>query len=105
MLTTDHASHPAVRVLNRAWAADQAAIHALVCNHVPCNQALADDPTIVVDPNHFMPGRATLGAIGLLNGVLAEAGMPLVALKWSDERDAEGRATLLGFCEYQPPTG
>lgn len=93
---------PGVRVLNRAFAADPAAIHALICNWVSCNQALADDSTVIVEGNRVVPDVLTVGALGLVNGVLAEAGLPMVAPKFSDEPDADGRRALLGFCECRP---
>jgi hypothetical protein len=35
--------------LQKAFEADGNAIHSLICNRVPCNQALADDPFVQVD--------------------------------------------------------
>jgi hypothetical protein len=92
-----------VEALNAAFAADPNAIHALMVNRVPCNQALADDPFVQVDiPPVLAPGNFQVGAIGLINGVLAANGLPLVAHKWSDELDNDGRPRLVGFCEYVP---
>ena len=95
-------SKKAVATLNRAFAADPAAVHALLCNRVPCNLALADDPTIICGDEAVVPGF-TLGAIGLINGVLADLGLPLVASQWSDEADEQGRRKLVGFQSYEPP--
>jgi hypothetical protein len=101
--TIPEAESAAVRVMNRAFEADRGAVHALMCNRVPCNQALADDPTVVCDDSS-VGGGFTVGMLGFLNGLLGEMGLPLVAAKWSDNTDPEGRRTLLGFQEYQPPS-
>ena len=62
----------AVRILNEAFVADPAAIHSLLCNRVPCNQTLADHPSVVVDVAEHVGSQAfaTVGLVGLLNGVL-----------------------------------
>lgn len=91
----------AVKALNMAFKADPNAIHSLMCNRVPCNQFLADDQFVQVDASPVLPdGNFQVGALGLVNAVLAANGLPLVAAKFSDEKDSEGRAKLLGFCEY-----
>lgn len=90
--------------MNRAFTSDPDAIHALMVNRVPCNQKLADDPTVVVDKSMVNPNGWSVGVVGLINGILGDLGLPLLASKWSDEVDAEGRHTLLGFQEYQPPS-
>lgn len=93
-----------VEALQAAFSADPNAIHALILNRVPCNQLLADDPFVVVDQTPVLPsGNWQVGAIGLVNAVLAANGLPLVAAKFSDEKDADGRSKLLGFSEYAPP--
>lgn len=90
-----------VDVLNVAFQADANAIHSLICNRVPCNQLLADDQFVQVDTPPVLPeGNFQVGALGLVNAVLAANGLPLVAAKFSDETDSEGRSKLLGFCEY-----
>ena len=92
-----------VDALQVAFTSDPNAIHALIVNRVPCNRFLADDPFVVVDQPPVLPdGNWQVGAIGLVNAVLAANGLPLVAAKLSDEKDANGRAKLLGFCEYVP---
>lgn len=89
------------KVLDDAYARDPAAIHALLCNRVPCNTALAEDPHIACETSvatatpHF-----TVGVLGVINGVLAANGLPLVASQWvingTDHK-------LLGFVDYVPP--
>lgn len=92
-----------VEALQLAFIADPNAIHALIVNRVPCNQFLADDPFVVVYQSLMLPaGNWQVGAIGLVNAVLAANGLPLVAYKFSDEKNADGRSQLLGFCEYVP---
>ena len=89
-----------VRVLARAFAADPSAIQALLGHRVPCNQVLADDPTIGVQP-----GTAyTLGTLGLLNGLLGELGQPPVATRYGGWPRADGSERLLGFRRHQPLT-
>lgn len=87
--------------LNSAFAADPNAIHALIVNRVPCNQALVDHPQIYVDMLTVVDSsmaQATL--LGVLNGVLVANGLPRVATKWTTESDEQGRRKLLGFCDY-----
>lgn len=92
-----------VELLNAAFAKDPNAVHALIINRVPCNREFAYDPHIPVDVVPVLPGEHfQVDAIGLINGILSANGMPLVAAKWSDERDEEGRFKLVGFCEYKP---
>jgi hypothetical protein len=100
----------AVDTLNSAFLADPNAMHALVCNRVPCNQQLADHPTVVVDENRTLgaDGCATVGALGLLNGVLVAIGLPLVVAKFveADEDWQEiygARRRFAGFTVYSPP--
>ena len=86
--------------LNTAFQSDPVAIQALCCNRVPCNQALADHPTIPVD--QFPGGDGCIvGAIGLVNGVLDSMDLPLVAMQFSDPLDESGRRKMIGFCEYK----
>jgi len=56
----------ALVVLNRAVKADPEAMEALIENHVPCNQALADDPEIQV---RATAGMHSVGMLGILNGL------------------------------------
>lgn len=91
----------AIEVLQQAFNSDPNAIHSLICNHVPCNEALANDEFIpvekvrVLESDHFQ-----IGALGLINGILTANNLPLVALKFS-EKDETGRSKILGFCEYK----
>jgi len=89
-----------ITVLNEAYDADPAAIHALLLNRIPCNEKLANHPTIQVT-EETVPKQTyySVGVLGLLNGLIASATGTCVAAKFS-EPDKEGRATLLGFQKY-----
>jgi hypothetical protein len=64
----------AVAVLNRIHAADPTVLMALISHRVPCNGALADDPTVQVGP---LPKDAPVrngrewevGLLGIVNGL------------------------------------
>jgi len=86
--------------LNAAFRADPNAVNSLMCTRIPCNQALADDRFVQVDTSPWPYGHFQVGALGLVNAVLEVNNLPLVAAKFSDELDADGRARFLGFCEY-----
>ena len=91
----------AIDVLNRAFAADPAAIHSLLCVRIPCNRAMADDPTVVVEQGHV---GYTLDVMGLINGLLGELDRALVATRVDDEPDLDGTYRLLGFRRDRPYT-
>lgn len=90
----------ATRVMNRAFAADSEAVHAMLCNRVPCNMTLADDPTIVVATSVVSEGQFNVGLVGFINGILDEMGLPLLGSKWSDPKE-DGTRTLLGFTDVE----
>ncbi len=94
-----------VDCLNAAFKADPNAIHSLLVNRVPCNKALADDPFVIVDKSPVLDRECLqVGALGLLNGVLAANGEPLIGVMWS-ERDTDGRSKMMGFCELPKQAG
>lgn len=68
-VTVEHA----VEVLNRALDADPDAISELIFTRVPCNDALADDPTIQVGAREHkgapVPGTTEVGILGIINGI------------------------------------
>lgn len=81
--------------LNEAFKNDPDAVHALICNRVPCNQKLADHPTVQVGQNPCIEnGTWTVGMLGFINGILGAIEIPLVAAKWEDGR-------LIGFSDYE----
>jgi hypothetical protein len=87
------------RCLQSAFDADPSAMHALCVNRVPCNQTLADHPQVVVDETPVLArGLFSVGAVGLINGVLDAAGIPWVAgYQLSAELDEDGRRKMTGF--------
>ena len=95
---------PAIDALNTAYEADPQAVHALLCNSVPCNQTLADHPTVEVGVAYPAgDGAYRLSALGFLNGALMALTGQRIASNWSDEADEDGRRRLLGFILYTPP--
>ena len=66
MMMNEDAINQAIDVLNRAVEADAVAMEKLCSSRTPCNQALADDPTIQVGT---WEGETTVGMIGVLNGL------------------------------------
>ena len=75
----------AVEVLNRAFAADSKAVRTIFACRAPCNQQLADDPTIQVAAYDLVPGsKFSLAAIGLLNGIfgIRDDGMGYLAASY-----------------------
>lgn len=92
---------PVFEVLNRALAADPAAISCLLLNRVPCNNSLADDPHVIV--SGLYPGNAgpaVVSAMGLLNGILTALGHPVVAMKFEQ---VDNHQRICGFCVYKEP--
>lgn len=85
--------------LNSAFAADPAAVHSLCANRVPCNQALADHPTVQVAVIQALEQHPAfcVGALGLINGVVEAATGQRVASSWSDD---ERQPKMLGFVSY-----
>lgn len=60
----------ALEVLNRAVQADPQAMWNLCESRVPCNEILAEDPSIQVAVR--VEGDHTVGLIGILNGLFGE---------------------------------
>lgn len=97
----------AIVTLNRAFVADPNAVHSLICNRVPCNDELAEDPTIVCDApgpiNGEKPHSYQVGALGLINGVLGDiTGGLAVAVKFGDPDPNTAGSKILGFQVYTP---
>jgi hypothetical protein len=97
-----------VATLNEAFRLDPAALHAMICNRVPCNQALAEHPTIVVGDCYYGDERVqhfNLGFVGLLNGILGDMGIEdRIGWKVSDPPAGGSKVggtfipSFLGFC-------
>ena len=89
-----------LQTLNEAYKADASAIHSLICNRVPCNQALADHPTIQVEINNMTPTETfSVGMLGIINGLVERLTGKRIAAKFS-EPDETGRSKFVGFMEY-----
>lgn len=83
--------------MKSAYEADPAAIHALICNRVPCNNLLADHPTIVVDINKITePESYSVGLMGIINGICEEVAGGRIAAQFSEIYPYR----LIGFQAY-----
>lgn len=111
--STDSGTVPAVvssdllgvflRILNEAYAADPAAMHALIVNRVPCNQPLAYHPTVQVEANAVASGESfAVGMLGVINGICEAATGKRVAVMFSEPDAATKRSKIVGFTEYSP---
>lgn len=90
--------------LTTAFEADPGAIFALMTNRVPTNQAMIDHPHMVCDEAYVVSKPPTLSALGLLNGVLSAAGLPVVAAKWElNEAKPNEPQRFQGFCAFNIP--
>jgi len=102
VVTTQPSLSKAAECLNTAFAADPNAIHALLVNRVPCNQSLAEHPHVVVDNPPVIDGQHfSVGALGLVNGVLTANGLPRIGAKFEPmPSDQEGRFKIVGFADF-----
>ena len=85
-----------LELLNTAYEADPAAIHALICNRVPCNEKLADHKNIIVEVNKAVgKGESyNVGMLGVLVGIIDALTNRKICAKFD-----EGK--LVGFGEYK----
>ena len=60
--------------LNEITAVDHAAMQALIAARVPCNDALAEHPTVQVGADSPDGKNPRVGLLGLLNGLLGAYG-------------------------------
>ena len=86
-----------VDLLNEAAKLDPGAIHLLCANHVPCNKALGDHPTIPVSA--MQEKYFSVGMLGILNGIAAMDGEVIEML--FDQRE-KGAHQFNGF-RLRPP--
>lgn len=93
----------ALAVLGDAFEKDPAAMNALLCNRVPCNNDLAEHPTIQTEKMPLKIEQYAVGMLGVLNGILSIYCGDVIASRWSEEVDAKGRRTLIGFRRYIKP--
>lgn len=59
----------AIDFLNSLISLDKAAVAALIANRVPCNEQLANHPTVRVTAQH---GGYHVGLLGILNGLFGD---------------------------------
>lgn len=73
----------AIALLNEAVALDRPAMAALLANRVPCNEALADHPSIQVQAQH---GGYHVGLLGIINGLFGvdDEGKGLICYVFAD---------------------
>jgi hypothetical protein len=89
----------ALRVLNEAHSSDPAAMHSMVNQRVPCNELLADHPTIQVGTNRLGDtDKFDVGMVGIINGILEAATGKRLAVAISDD----GEGCVVGFVPYTP---
>lgn len=58
-----------IELMNDALKLDPRAITDLICHRVPCNEALAEHPTIQVGRLDRRPDEILVGMLGVLNGL------------------------------------
>jgi hypothetical protein len=94
----------ACAILNEALQADPEAIKALLNIRVPCNQALAEHPTIQVR-GYDARGKLcppSIGVLGLINGISDDPNY-VIAMEIDDSKeDPDGPVTPLRFIAYGP---
>lgn len=84
--------------LNSALELDRNAIACLIANRVPCNQALAEHPTVQVGAQH---GGFNVGMLGILNGLCGvyddgpKKGWGAIAAEFEDDPDGKDRFRTL----------
>lgn len=101
----------AVEILNRIHAADPTVLQALIEHRVPCNYALAEDPTVQVglradwlqahrdDPNPTTRREYEVGFLGIVNGLFGARanGWGWIGADWEGDIDGSEPGRLLGF--------
>lgn len=90
-------------MLNSAFRADPRALYALHCNRIPCTDALAEHPNVVVEKIQVLPENTPgypefhVGMIGVIVGMFQAMGFPCtIASMWS-EPDEDGHRLFTGF--------
>ena len=89
----DEAIQHMLDVLNRAISADPVAIANLIEHRVPCNQQLANDPTIQV--SSYRGDGFTIGMLGVICGIAGchEDGYAKIAAVFSTECPRHGKVS------------
>lgn len=78
------AAGPAIDVLNRIHAADPSVLPALIAQRVPCNDAVANDPSVQV--MQAEDGTLSVGLLGIVNGLFGvdAAGSGFIAAEYDE---------------------
>lgn len=88
--------------LNHAFEADSNAMHALIVNRVPCNDKMVNSPWVIVDKVVTSdPEIFQVGMLGIINGLMNYNNLPLVEVKFTEEKDKDGKYKILGFRERE----
>jgi len=94
----------AIEVLNRIHKADPTVMQSLIFHRVPCNQLVADDPTVQVGRGVNLSTGWEVGILGIINGLFGsdEHGWGHIYANFdSNNSDAK----LLNFSRIpQPPS-
>ena len=100
MADTTELEESILRTLQSAFDADPSAMRSLVVNRVPCNQELADHPSIVVSDVPIPgPPRFEVGLIGVIVGLMCDAGCRRV-VGWKFDKPAEDSPDLAKFLGF-----
>ena len=85
-----------IEFMNDLLKYDRPAIAAMIVNHVPCNLALSDHPTVQTSIQH---GGFHIGLLGLLNGLcgIYKDGYGPITAVFSDEKNSQGLYDLIKF--------
>jgi len=91
----DNLGEAAMRVLNELFEADPVARNELFSFRTHTDKtALIEHPDIIVGASNDGTGKATLGMLGVINGILTRCNHPRAAMKI----DEAGH--IVGFCMY-----
>jgi len=93
MMRSSITSSEVVEFLNQLLEADRPAVAALIANRVPCNQVLADHPTVQVGVVH---GGFSVGMLGIINGLFGTYpdGFGCIAAWYDENKDLVGFSLL-----------
>lgn len=83
-----------VDLLNDLVSKDRPAIAALIANRVPCNQAIADHPTVIVSVQN---GGYHVGLLGILNGLVESNEKEAIAAVFDDPKEGSPMCDLRRF--------
>lgn len=89
-----------IKFLNELAEADPALMHKLVETRVPCNEVIAEHPTVQVQK--VEDGEYVVGLLGILNGIVGarpEDGYGYIAANFEDDEGTK----FTGFVRTPPP--